>query len=309
MGYVDAEIASQPDCWRQAAALAAESGSALPRVGERVAVIGCGTSWYIGMAYAALREQAGHGETDAFQASEFPAGRRYDRVLAITRSGTTTEVLDLLDALPNGRPSTVIVGDPNSPATSLATAYLPIPFADERSVVQTRFATSALALLRAHLGADVSALAADAEVAVRAPLPIDPARIDQVTFLGRGWTIGIAHEAALKCREAANFWSESYPAMDYRHGPISIAASGRMVWAFGEIPSGLADDIAATGAAFVHSRTNGVFAVIGGWAAGRPALDPMADLILAQRFAVGLAASRGLDPDAPRHLTRSVVLT
>jgi fructoselysine-6-P-deglycase FrlB-like protein len=96
--------------------------------------------------------------------------------------------------------------------------------------------------------------------------------------------------------------------MDYRHGPISIAAPGRVVWAFGDIPDGLAEDISATGAAFVHSRTNGVHAVIGGWAAGRPPLDPMADLILAQRFAVALATGRGLDPDAPRHLSRSVVL-
>ncbi|GAB3968026.1 sugar isomerase [Plantactinospora veratri] len=308
MGHVDAEIASQPECWRQATPLAADSAAALPRPGERVAVIGCGTSWFMAMAYASLREHAGHGETDAFQASEFPLDRRYDRIVAITRSGTTTEVLDVLSALRGRRPSTVIVGDPESPATELAEQSVAMPFADERSVVQTRFATTALALLRAHLGTGMSALAADAEVAVRAPLPFDPARVEQITFLGRGWTIGIAHEAALKCREAAGAWAEAYPAMDYRHGPISIAGPGRLVWAFGEVPDGLAEDIAATGAAFVHSRTSNVHAVIGGWAAGRPPLDPMADLILAQRFAVALAKGRGLDPDAPRHLRRSVVL-
>lgn len=308
MGHVDAEISSQPECWRQAAALAAGAAAALPRPGERVAVIGCGTSWFMAMAYAALRERAGQGETDAFQASEFPVDRRYDRVVAITRSGTTTEVLDVLAALRGRRPSTVVVGDPGSTAAQLAADTVAMPFADERSVVQTRFATSALALLRVHLGTDVTALAADAEVAVRAPLPFDPARVEQITFLGRGWTIGLAHEAALKCREAATGWAEAYPAMDYRHGPISIAAPGRVVWAFGDVPDGLAEDISTTGAAFVHSRTSGVHAVIGGWAAGRPPLDPMADLILAQRFAVALATGRGLDPDAPRHLSRSVVL-
>jgi fructoselysine-6-P-deglycase FrlB-like protein len=81
--------------------------------------------------------------------------------------------------------------------------------------------------------------------------------------------------------------------MDYRHGPIAIAAPGRLVWAFGDVPPGLADEVAATGATFVG---------------GHARLDPMAELILAQRFALALAASRGLDPDAPRHLTRSVVL-
>ncbi|MEV1330306.1 SIS domain-containing protein [Micromonospora costi] len=308
MAYVDAEIASQPDCWRKAAELVPGAGAALPAPGERVAVVGCGTSWFMAMAYAALRERAGQGETDAFQASEFPTGRRYDRLIAITRSGTTTEVVELLDALRGRLATTALVGDPGSPAVQLADAAVTMPFADERSVVQTRFATTALALLRAHLGENLDALAADAEVAVRAPLPIEPASIEQVTFLGRGWTVGLAHEAALKCREAATFWAEAYPAMDYRHGPISIAAPGRLVWAFGTLPEGLAEDVAATGAAFVHSRTHGCRTVLGSWAAGRTPVDPMADLILAQRFAVALATSRGLDPDAPRHLTRSVVL-
>jgi fructoselysine-6-P-deglycase FrlB-like protein len=35
---------------------------------------------------------------------------------------------------------------------------------------------------------------------------------------------------------------------------------------------------------------------------------PLASLVLAQRFAVALAESRGLDPDRPRNLARSVVL-
>ncbi|MFE9186084.1 SIS domain-containing protein [Micromonospora haikouensis] len=308
MAFVHAEIASQPDCWREAALLAPTVAEHLPLPGERVAVVGCGTSWFMATAYAGLREAAGHGETDAFQASEFPTGRRYDRLIAVTRSGTTTEVLELLAALRGQLPTTVIVGDPASPAVDVASAVVTMPFADERSVVQTRFATTALALLRAHLGDNLAALSADAEVAVRAPLPIDPARIEQVTFLGRGWTIGLAQEAALKCREAATFWAEAYPAMDYRHGPISVAAPGRLVWAFGDIPEGLAEDVAATGAAFVHSRTHGCRAVLTSWAAGRTPVDPMADLILAQRFAVALSTSRGLDPDAPRHLTRSVVL-
>ncbi|MBM0226199.1 SIS domain-containing protein [Micromonospora sp. ATA51] len=308
MAHVHAEIASQPDCWREAAQVAPAVADRLPRPGERVAVVGCGTSWFMAMAYAGLREHAGQGETDAFQASEFPAGRRYDRLIAITRSGTTTEVLELLSALRGQVPTTVLVGDPGSPAVALADAAVTMPFADERSVVQTRFATTALALLRAHLGDNVGALAADAEVTVRAPLPIDPAGIEQVTFLGRGWTVGLAQEAALKCREAATFWAEAYPAMDYRHGPISVAAPGRLVWAFGPIPDGLPEDVAATGAAFVHSRTHGCHTVLTSWAAGRTPVDPMADLILAQRFAVALATSRGLDPDAPRHLTRSVVL-
>ena len=305
MSHVQAEIASQPECWLQAAELAGTAG--LPAEGERVAAVGCGTSWFIAQAYAGLRERAGHGETDAFQASEFPPTRSYDRIVAITRSGTTTEVLELLETARSR--TTVITADGARPAATLATDAVVLEFADERSVVQTRFATSTLALLRAHLGEDLDRVACDAEVAVRVPLPVDPARIEQLTFLGRGWTVGLAAEAALKCREAAGFWAEAYPAMDYRHGPIAIAGPRRVVWAFGEIPPGLADEVEATGAAFVHSRHHGGYAALGRWSGGREPLDPMADLVVAQRLAVQLAADRGLNPDEPRNLHRSVVLT
>ncbi|MYV71530.1 sugar isomerase, partial [Streptomyces sp. SID2131] len=63
------EIASQPATWRQAARTLPRHVAALPRRGERVAVVGCGTSWFMALAYAELRESGGHGETDAFAAS------------------------------------------------------------------------------------------------------------------------------------------------------------------------------------------------------------------------------------------------
>ncbi|MER5865744.1 sugar isomerase [Kitasatospora sp. NPDC002040] len=294
-----AELATQPANWRQAAALAAAAAPVLPQRGERVAVVGCGTSWFMAQAYAALRESGGHGETDALAASEFPVGRRYDRVVAITRSGTTTEVLDLLDRLKT--PSTVLTGTAGSPVFDVADETVLLDFADERSVVQTRFATTALALLRAHLQLEgalppgtksVAEAAEDAEAAVAWEVPAELVAAEQVTFLGRGWTYGLAQEAGLKMREAACAWTESYPAMEYRHGPIAIAAPGRAVWAFGELPDGLAEQVAATGALLVHD------------AAG----DPLADLVRAQKLAVALAEARGLDPDQPRALTRSIIL-
>lgn len=133
-------------------------------------MIGCGTSWFMAQAYAVLREKAGPGETDAFAASEFPAGRRYDRVLALTRSGTTTEVLDLLAALRGRVPTVAITADQASPVTGVADEAFAMDFADERSVVQTRFATSQLVLLRAHLGKDTGVLLADADRALAEPV-------------------------------------------------------------------------------------------------------------------------------------------
>src|SRR6266487_57149 len=114
-GHTEQEIASQPACWRRAARLAQDVAGSLPAPGERVAVVGCGTSWFIAQSYAAAREEAGHGETDAFAASEMPAGRAYDRVIALSRSGTTTEVLRLLAAIGAGQPTVAITADAGSP--------------------------------------------------------------------------------------------------------------------------------------------------------------------------------------------------
>jgi fructoselysine-6-P-deglycase FrlB-like protein len=79
--------------------------------------------------------------------------------------------------------------------------------------------------------------------------------------------------------------------MEYRHGPISVTAPGRVAWMLGSLPAGLSEQIAATGGLAVDD-----------------ALDPMADLVRVQRLAVAVAARRGLDPDHPRALTRSVIL-
>ncbi|WKX71056.1 SIS domain-containing protein [Streptomyces sp. XD-27] len=301
------ELATQPDCWRRAARAAA-TARGLPLPGERVAITGCGTSWFMAQAYAALREAAGQGETDAYPASEFPAGRSYDRVVAITRSGTTTEVLELLAALRGGpaRPATTaLTGDPKTPVMDAADDVAVLDWADETSVVQTRFATTALALLRAGLEAhgplpqgvkSVAEAAADAAAAVAEPLPEAAPGAEQWTFLGRGWTYGLAQEAGLKMREAAGAWTESYPAMEYRHGPISITGPGRVVWTFGPLPEGLAGDVARTGGVLLADS------------ATPDGLDPMADLVRAQRLAVAVAEARGYDPDRPRNLTRSVIL-
>ena len=289
--HMEAELASQPDAWEQAAGMHAERGL-LPASGERIAVVGCGTSWFMAQSYAVARESTGHGITDAFAASEAFVDRGYDAIVAITRSGTTTEVLQLLAAA-HGRTRRVgLVGDPNTALVDLVDDVVKLPFADEESVVQTRFATTALAFLRASLGEDLHGAIAEGRDAVRAELADELAGAEQYAFLGSGWTVGIAHEAALKMRESAQLWAESYPAKEYRHGPIAIAAPGRVTWMFGRAPEGLPGDIAATGAHYENAP-----------------VDAMADLIRAQRVALERARRAGLDPDQPRNLTRSVILS
>jgi len=290
MSYVLEEIATQPAMWRRAAGVARAAADRLPAAGQRAAIVGCGTSLFMAEAWAAAREEAGQGETDAFTPSEAPS-RHYDVVVVLTRSGTTTEVLDYVRGLAGAGRTVAVTGTPASPVVELCDDVVTLEFADERSVVQTRFATTALALARAQLGLDIEPLAAAAETALGEPLPFDPAGVRQFVFLGHGLGVGVAREAGLKLREAAGAWTEAYPATEFRHGPISAIDAASVVWAFSPAPAGLADAVRATGATFVQARR-----------------DPMVELVAAQRLAVALAEARGLDPDHPLHLTRSVIL-
>ncbi|MBN9629007.1 MAG: sugar isomerase, partial [Actinobacteria bacterium] len=91
--------------------------------------------------------------------------------------------------------------------------------------------------------------------------------------------------------EAAQAWAEAYPLLDYRHGPLAVAGETSLVWIIGRSEPSLVEDIERVGATVRTSRH-----------------DPLVELANAQRLAVELAAHRGLDPDNPRHLTRSIVL-
>ncbi|WP_309131936.1 sugar isomerase [Brevibacterium sp.] len=301
--FMAEELRSQPESWARTLELDVPT-SALPQDGERIAVVGCGSSWFGGQTYASLRESSGKGETDAFTASEFPLHRDYDRIIAISRSGTTTEVTDMLTRLGGRIPVTAVVGGADTPIAEAADEVISLDFADEKSVVQTRFATSAIFAMRSWLAdeAELRAAVADAQHVLDGIsvdfIEFDAAILDdelidaeQISFLGRGWTWGLANEAALKLRESAQAWTEAYSSMEYRHGPIAIAAPGRVTWQFGAAPEGLAEQVKATGARFEHADR-----------------DPLAELVRLHALALIKARRTGVDPDSPRSLTRAVIL-
>jgi fructoselysine-6-P-deglycase FrlB-like protein len=153
--------------------------------------------------------------------------------------------------------------------------------------------TSAVAMFRWHLGEDLTGVVEEA----REVLALDDScfdelrRIDQFSFVGAGWTYGLAEEAALKLKESTQAWTESWHQSEYRHGPISIAEPGRAVWAFGPLIPNFERDVKATGATLLHSD-----------------LDPLAELLKVHRLCLLRATDRGLDADRPRNLTRSIIL-
>ena len=286
------ELTSQPEIWTQALALPAEQLGLLPQQGEKVIVIGCGTSYYVGDSYAYLRNDAGLGRTRAAIPTELTWIDDDEHIVVISRSGTTADVVEVVERYKGTHRITAILGDVETPLGELCDRIVHLGFADETSVVQTRFATTGLTTLRASIGLVPDTLVADARTALELPLPADPAKVKQVVFLGHRWTVGLSHEAALKLRESAGTWTEAYPVWEYQHGPISCAGPDSLVWVLGEVPEVVAADVRSTGAT-VYSNE----------------LDPQANLVLAHRLALALAREAGRNPDTPPFLNRSVLIT
>ena len=240
-----------------------------------MAIVGCGTSFYMAQSFADLRERFGHGETDAFlhQISCPPLlrhSRRADTQRHDNRGASAAGDAAEQGGNAHGRGHR----DPDTPVVELA----------DRQVVWTSpmkincsntVCHHVPGIVAAWLGEDLTAVIGQGRSALIDPLPPPILESAQFTFLGTGMSIGIANEAALKLREASQSWTESYPAMEFRHGPISVVGRASTIWVFGPPPQGLLEDLEVTGA---HVESGG--------------LDPMADLIRAQRLAAALAEAR-----------------
>lgn len=89
--------------------------------------------------------------------------------MTISRSGTTTEIVDLLSQ--TDIPSTLRTAVGGGPAAQHADNEIMLDFAGETSVVQTRFASTVLLVLRTSLGIDAEAAISGARTALEAEIP------------------------------------------------------------------------------------------------------------------------------------------
>lgn len=330
MSHTEREILSQPEVWQQTldaldplSLLEAFDGE----VGE-VVVTGCGSTHYLAMTAASLLRDAGR-RAWALPASELlPQAQPvlvdapHTLLLAISRSGTTTETLRAVEhfrQLGGGRVA-VITCYPASPLAFAADMVWAAPAAAEQSVAQTRsFTSMALivsALAGAVRGADLGALPALPETAsgILAHSRSSMAALaeDLTTtsffFLGSGPLYGIASEAMLKLKEMSLTSSEAYHAMEFRHGPMSMCDGTAAVIALlspgrSEQEHAVLRDIAPFGAHLVTvGSPEQIPAQLPSWA------TPPLYLLPLQLLALERAGAKGLDPDNPRHLTAVIEL-
>jgi glucosamine--fructose-6-phosphate aminotransferase (isomerizing) len=246
--------------------------------------------------------------------------------IAISQSGRSPDILAMQRAARDQRAMTIaLVNDEASPLAREANAVLPLCAGLERSVAATKSMIAALiagASLAAHWSGDAELLAA----LTKLPSVLDsssaaPAATEAIATLaeasslfvvGRGATLAVAAEAALKLKETSAIHAEAFSSAEVLHGPAGIIRPGFPVLAFAPADAarpGFFDTLerlAAFGAAPLlvdiepHKRWPTLVALDG----GHPLLTPIVALHAFYRVAESTARRRGRDPDQPPHLKK-----
>lgn len=340
------EILSQSQTWQSTLAAFSGAQDALgaflrPSRWDEILVAGCGSTHYLAQTAAMILSQRTGTRAHALPASElwlYPAvlPSKPTMLVAVSRSGTTTETLRAVDRFRenNGGPVLVVTCYPESTLAKLGDFVLAAPDAQEVSVAQTRSFTSMLVLVQA-LAATLANDAGLLQRLDRLPLSLrdnevrwqelprrlgEDANTEQLFFLGGGPFYGLANEAMLKTKEVSLSKAEAYHPMEFRHGPMSMVDEHALVVGFVS-DTGQAEDLQVLSemqglGARVLAFVEDVSAVSGWkpdhlvelhsglteWERG-PLLLPFV-----QRMACHRAQSKGLNPDQPHNLTAVVEL-
>jgi glucosamine--fructose-6-phosphate aminotransferase (isomerizing) len=237
-------------------------------------------------------------------------------VVAASQSGRTPEIATMVQRLgASGARTLAVTNEPESPLASAAGAEVDLRACVERAVPATKTFTAqlaAFAVLAAALG-DVpwqereldrlpDAVASVLEdTGPPQALAEDWKTAEGLLVTARGWLYPAALETALKVREAALLGAEGYSAADLLHGPIAAVDAGAPVLAMSR-PGPTAADV-ETAARALRERGADVRALpLPGVLP--EALAPLPAAVRGQQLALELAVRRGLDPDAPRGLSK-----
>ncbi len=341
------EILSQPRCWSQCLKKLEEK-EAIEKIRERFAgtrewlFVGCGSSYYIGLAAAASWSALTGLRARAIPASElllYPelelAGAKETAAVLISRSGRTSEVLRAAKVLEEKNIRTLAVTcASDQPLERLATTTLALLPADEQSNVMTRSFTSmllGLQFLAARWADDhgftksLRNLPAAAEtvldvVHTRIRSFVATRKFADYVCLGQGPFYGLACESALKLTEMSVSYAQNFHTLEFRHGPKSVvSAETLLVFLLSETGYDAECDVLEE-----VKRLGGTTLVMANRADARaraaadlliefsfdlPELARLAPYVFAAQL-IGLytGLEKNLDPDHPPNLSRVVLL-
>jgi glucosamine--fructose-6-phosphate aminotransferase (isomerizing) len=342
------EILSQPRIWsetetqlRESRLLEKFSDLFSPR--SPWLFVGCGSSYYLSRLIAALWTKHFYIPATGVPASELLFApeetlRRLgaEQVVLMSRSGETTEVLRAGELLQKHHTIQTlgVTCNPQSPLEKLCTHSFKLTWADEKSTVMTRsFSAILLAFQRLALqfvGDNQFSGALD-QLPQRGQEWLDShakriqefastKKFDDYVFLGQGVHYWLAQEAGLKVTEMSSSYAQVYHSLEFRHGPRSIAGPNTLITFFiseaaAEEETLLVRELKELGAGICVIANRAT-----------PELKKYSDLLIElaldgpefARYAVtaipahlmgtAIGLRKGLNPDAPKNLTRAVVL-
>jgi glucosamine--fructose-6-phosphate aminotransferase (isomerizing) len=253
-----------------------------------------------------------------------PLQVRDQLALAFSQSGKSPDLVGTMDALRKAGALTVAaVNAPNSPLADACEFHLPLMAGPELSVAATKSYIAMLSIsaqLVAHWQKDDALLNALNTLpdALQAAGKLDWSKavdelrgIERMIVIGRGLGLAIAQEAALKLKETSGIQAEAFSSAEVRHGPMELIDRDYPLLVFaprGPEQAGLlqlARDMQARGARVLLAAPADVpEATLPLATTAHAALDPIAAILSFYVMAAGLAAARGRNPDAPRHLNK-----
>jgi glutamine---fructose-6-phosphate transaminase (isomerizing) len=315
------EIREQPNVWRALAASSKARALADALRGRDVLFLGSGSSLFMAQLGAlALRKRGIHAHALASTEAPFDhAAYRECTVVACSQSGRSDDLLHALDIL-QPRTLVALTNTERSPLGERASLVVDVGAGPERAIPASKSVSATAAtllwtasLLEGESSRNAGTLEKTADD-VEAWLPdgIDRVRDaaqeiahgSSVVIVGTGYGLPVAHEFALKLKEASYLHAEGFSAGEFRHGSAAILDDAYTI-------VGIVDDAsrAVVERPLQSARGSGSRRyTIGAPVDGVPLLGPrvhgefgvLAWLVAAQTIALETGRARGVDSDAPR---------
>ncbi len=293
---------------------------------EKIHILAAGTSYHSALLFSYLLSEKGK-IAQAFVASDYQFIGKPDEktlVIAISQSGETADVLQALRYASKSK-KIAITNTIGSTITRISDETILLNAGPEVGVAATKTFTSQMAIIykiiygKVKLSALQKLIATmlECEESVRKIAPL-LAKKSNVFFIARGKNVPIAYEASLKFKEITYISSEAYPGGELKHGTLSLITEGVPVIVLApndQTLSKLAGNIQeakARGAMILSITDDPETAKISYQSIQIPKCDPLlypfALIIPLQLLAYHVSIERGINPDRPRNLAKSVTV-
>lgn len=244
--------------------------------------------------------------------------------LSVSQSGRSPDIVEMaLKAREGGALSIAMTNHTDSPLAQMADHTISLHAGPEISVAATKtFVNSAIAgiwlLAECADDDDLRRAIADLPTKLEEAVKLDWPEVrmalggrNSIFCLGRGPAYAISNEAALKFKETCQIHAESYSSAEVLHGPVSIVDGGFPVIGLAaedeaeSVLAGVAEEIAAKGAKVFATSSKLVKATpLATVRTGHALTDPISLIASFYSMVERVAESRGINPDAPRHLKK-----